>query len=156
MFAAYTVAFLIAIMAFADLTPEMRASQEASRGGAVALQMGAWHQAALKRCRALSCPAGTVNPTSHLPDALQPPTYSGRFRTASNGSGLIVTYYIAAAAKESGERAALPTGLSKHFSGHMGAGPNRAHTHTSHQAGAFTSPLHAPTAEGGLTLPDAD
>lgn len=154
MYAAYAVAFLIAIMAFADLTPEMRASEEAGRGSAVALHMGAWHQAAVKRCRAVACPAGVVDPSSHLPSTLPASAYSARFRTVSSGSGLIVTFFRAPAGDESGERAALMTGLSRHFSGNLGVGVYNASAQKVFGMGSEDNAVDVPNVVGGVTIPN--
>ena len=81
--------FSFVVMSSGDVNSEMR------RNGyvAVAKQMATYHAAAVATC-GTTCSAGVINPAAKLPSVAQNLT-NGRFASYANGSGMIITVFVA-------------------------------------------------------------
>lgn len=124
MYALFALIFMIAIMTNMDTSASARADHKDSHAEALAIQMMAYHQAALKWCNDTACPAGSVDPTAYLPEIAQgAPIYtSGIFKSQSVGN-MVYTYLDTnvpgAAALAPG---AVSGSLHKKLEGQVGAG----------------------------------
>lgn len=73
-----------------------RGYHDAQLEESVARQMVTYTNASIAYCKSSACPAGVVDPSSKL-TSFAAPILDGRFATYSDGSGNLVTVYIAGA-----------------------------------------------------------
>lgn len=99
MYPLYVLTFVLALIAMWDPSTDDALAHAKGRGDAIAGQMSAYHSATVRTCLASTCAQGRISvPTANLPPQLSTmPVYSsGEFRSVSNGTGLIWTYYMPA------------------------------------------------------------
>lgn len=82
---------ILAVAAMADFGHEGAWERSRAQGDAMAMQMLAYHGAAVRRCQASPCGNGAVAGLSGVPGSRWP--YGVDFVSASNGSGTVVTAY---------------------------------------------------------------
>jgi hypothetical protein len=96
MYMLFVIAFTILMLAGMDTRSLSRDQEIAARAEAIALQMATYHQAAVRACfddARNACGAGVVNPAGELPAQATGQTGYGRFRSMSDGTGLVVTVF---------------------------------------------------------------